>query len=110
VTVPATAWKAGMRVTASRLLARNDQSGIVYADLPTNDVSEVITVTFDEPFPYPPIVQCGIASGSGVTGRFEARPINISTTGFSVFVLLTDAAETNPEGWIDQPVHWFATV
>lgn len=106
--VPATQWQAGMRVTASRLLARNDQSRIETITF-ASAASYTQTITFDEPFPTVPVVLCGIASPSGTTGRWAARPYNISTTGFILFILKTDVAEPNA-AWDSQPVHWHATV
>lgn len=106
--VPATEWQAGMRVTADRLLARNDQSRVELISF-ASAASFTTNITFDEPFPAAPVVVANVASPSGVTSRWTARPYNITTTGFILFVLKTDAAEPNA-AWTDQPVHWYATV
>ncbi|WP_097982249.1 hypothetical protein [Streptomyces sp. f150] len=104
--VPATAWRAGMRITGDRLNAKDYQAGIVSVSF-TSQTSYTQAVVFPEPFPVAPIMNAEIASGSGVTGRFEARPINVTTTGFTLFVLLTDTAE-GADTWASQPVHWTA--
>ncbi|GGZ51857.1 hypothetical protein [Streptomyces rubiginosohelvolus] len=104
--VPATLWQPGMRITDARLNAKDYQAGSVSVSF-TSQTSYTQSVTFPEPFPVAPIMNCEIASGSGATGRFEARPINVSATGFTLFVLLTDTAE-GADTWASQPVHWTA--
>ncbi|MFD4000838.1 H-type lectin domain-containing protein [Streptomyces rubiginosohelvolus] len=104
--VPATLWQPGMRITDSRLNAKDYQAGVVLVSF-TSQTSYTQAVTFPEPFPVAPIMNAEIASGSGATGRFEARPINVSATGFTLFALLTDTAE-GADTWASQPVHWVA--
>ncbi|MGW3330623.1 hypothetical protein ACWDF9_08785 [Streptomyces rubiginosohelvolus] len=104
--VPATAWQPGMRITADRLNAKDYQASTVLVSF-TSQTSYTQAVTFPEPFPTAPIMNAEIASGSGTTGRFEARTINVSATGFTLFVLLTDTAE-GADTWSNVPVHWTA--
>ncbi|WP_128818032.1 hypothetical protein [Streptomyces sp. S063] len=104
--VPATLWQPGMRITDSRLNAKDYQAGVISVSF-TNQSSYTQVVTFPEPFPVAPIMSAEIASGAGVTGRFEARAISVNATGFTLFILLTDAAE-GPDTWSGQPVHWTA--
>ncbi|MFJ8224968.1 hypothetical protein [Streptomyces griseus] len=104
--VPATLWQPGMRITDSRLNAKDYQAGQLLISF-TSQTSFTQAVSFPEAFPIAPIMNCEIASGAGVTGRFEARPINVTTTGFSLFILLTDTAE-GADTWVNQPVHWTA--
>ncbi|MFS0695135.1 hypothetical protein [Streptomyces nitrosporeus] len=104
--VPATLWRPGMRITSDRLNAKDYQAGILVVSF-TNLASYTQNVTFPEPFPVAPIMNCEIAAGAGSTGRFEARPINVSATGWTLFVLLTDAAE-GPDTWSGVPIHWTA--
>ncbi|MFJ3597892.1 hypothetical protein ACIPRU_15415 [Streptomyces sp. NPDC090126] len=106
MTVPATLWQPGMRITDARLNAKDYQADVVLVSF-TSQTSHTQAVVFPEPFPVVPIMNAEIASGSGVTGRFEARPINVTTTGFTLFVLLTDTAE-GADTWSNQPVHWTA--
>ncbi|MFI0593707.1 hypothetical protein [Streptomyces griseus] len=95
-----------MRITDARLNAKDYQAGILTVSF-TNLASYTQNVTFPEPFPVPPIMNCEIASGAGTTGRFEARPINVSAVGWTLFILTTDAAE-GPDTWSNVPVHWIA--
>ncbi|MFI7563794.1 hypothetical protein ACIBVM_18390 [[Kitasatospora] papulosa] len=104
--VPATAWQPGMRITALRLAAKDYQAGIVSVSF-TSLASYTQSLTFPEPFPVAPIMNCEIAAGAGSTGRFEARPINVGPNGWTLFVLITDAAE-GPDTWANIPVHWTA--
>ncbi|MFB7228531.1 hypothetical protein ACFCY9_12515 [Streptomyces fimicarius] len=104
--VPATLWQPGMRITDDRLNAKDYQAGIILVSF-TSQTSFTQARTFPEPFPVAPIMNCEIASGSGPTGRFEARPINVTTTGWTLFILLTDIAE-GADTWASQPIHWVA--
>ncbi|MFF2013998.1 hypothetical protein ACFVWY_33735 [Streptomyces sp. NPDC058195] len=104
--VPATLWQPGMRITADRLNAKDYQAGVVSISF-TNLSSYTQAATFPTPFPTPPIMNAEIAAGAGSTGRFEVRTINVSASGFTLFVLLTDAAE-GPDTWVNVPVHWTA--
>ncbi|NEB57668.1 hypothetical protein G3I48_36145 [Streptomyces griseus] len=104
--VPATLWQPGMRITDSRLNAKDYQAGQLLISF-TNLSAYTQNNSFPEPFPVAPIMGCEIVSGSGVTGRFEARPINVTATGWTLFVLITDTAE-GPDTWVNQPIHWTA--
>lgn len=106
MTVPRTAWLAGMRITGDRLAASDVQAGLLSVSF-TSLSSYTRSVTFPEAFPVAPVMFVEIASGAGTTGRYEARPINITPTGFTLFVLLSDAAE-GADTWTDVPVHWIA--
>ncbi|MFE5996778.1 H-type lectin domain-containing protein [Streptomyces sp. NPDC056454] len=106
--VPATLWQPGMRITDSRLAAKDYQAGLLVVSF-TNLSSYTQVVNFPEAFPVAPIMNCEISSGAGSTGRFEARPINVSTTGFTLFVLLSDSAE-GPDTWANVGVHWTAVM
>ncbi|MFD9756083.1 hypothetical protein ACFWZZ_00760 [[Kitasatospora] papulosa] len=106
VAVPATDWRAGMRITGLRLAAKDYQAGQLLVSF-TNLASYTQAVTFPVPFPVPPIMNVEIASGSGTTGRFEARPINMTATGWTLFILVTDTAE-GPDTFSNIPIHWVA--
>ncbi|MBC9719514.1 hypothetical protein H9Y04_44150 [Streptomyces sp. TRM66268-LWL] len=90
-----TQWQPGMRITAERL----QDTGIQSATL---------AVTFPKPYPTAPIVQTEIVSGAGATARWGSRAININSTGFTLFLFITDAANT-PATWTNIPVQWIAT-
>ncbi|MFJ2292090.1 hypothetical protein ACIOG7_10315 [Streptomyces sp. NPDC087894] len=106
VAVPATDWRAGMRITGLRLAAKDYQAGSLSVSF-TGLSSYTQAVTFPVPFPVAPIMNCEIAAGAGTTGRFEVRPINVSPTGWTLFALITDAAE-GVDTWSNIPVHWTA--
>lgn len=64
------------------------------------------TVTFANPFSTLPVVNTNIASGNGVAAHWNSRAINVSTTGFQLFVYAdaSGAAQT----WTNIPVNWIA--
>lgn len=72
----------------------------------TTQLSFTMTVNFGFTFPVAPTVLANIDSGSGVTARWVARPINITTTDFVMFVF---SASSNTATWVDIPVKWQAT-
>ncbi len=72
----------------------------------TTQLSFTQTVSFGFTFPAIPTVLANIDSGSGVTARWVARPINITTTDFVMFVF---SASSNTATWVDIPVKWQAT-
>ncbi|MEU4178206.1 hypothetical protein [Streptomyces sp. NPDC026589] len=104
--VPATLWRPGMRITDARLNAKDYQAGVLLVSF-TNLASYLLNQTFPDPFPVAPVMDVEIASGAGTTGRFEARAINVTATGWTLFVLITDAAE-GPDTWSGVPIHWTA--
>ncbi|MEU0102234.1 hypothetical protein [Streptomyces sp. NPDC006267] len=104
--VPATLWRPGMTITDARLNAKDYQAGQLLVSF-TNLSSYTQVVQFPEPFPIAPIMSCEIASGAGPTGRFEARPISVSPTEWTLFVLLSDSAQ-GPATWSGIAVHWSA--
>lgn len=63
------------------------------------------TVNFGFTFPAIPFVWANISSGSGVTARWIARPINPTTTSFTMFVF---SASSDTATWVDIPVNWGA--
>lgn len=67
--------------------------------------SSTQVVNFGFTFPAEPRVFGNINSGAGATSRWVARPINITTTGFTMFVFSADGA-TNT--WASIPVNWTA--
>jgi len=67
--------------------------------------STTVPVNFGFTFPAVPKVFGNIDSGSGVTARWIARPINPTTTGFTMFVF---SASSDTSTWVDIPVNWVA--
>lgn len=73
----------------------------------TAQTSWTEAVVFPTSFSGQPRMSCNIASGSGNAARWGARAINVTSTGFTIFVFRgdnTDPAET----WTNIPVHWIA--
>jgi hypothetical protein len=73
----------------------------------TGVVSSTAPVTFGGlAFPVAPVVFGGIDAGTAPTALWHARPINVTTTGFTMFVFQgTGAIGT----WSNIPVNWTAT-
>lgn len=67
--------------------------------------SSTASVNFGFTFPAVPKVFGNIDTGSGVSARWVARPINITTTGFTMFVF---SASSDTSTWVDVPVNWIA--
>jgi hypothetical protein len=93
-----------MRLTPARLGER--ESGEVLVSF-TGTSNTSHTVAFGEPFAAPPRVWVEITSNLGTTAQFEARPINITATGFTLWVNVTDLART-AQTFTNVPVHWKA--
>lgn len=71
----------------------------------TNMLSYTQAVNFGFTFPDAPVVLASITTGAGSTARWVARPINPTTTGFTMFVF---SASSNTGTWTDIVVNWFA--
>lgn len=68
--------------------------------------SSTTAVNFGYTFPSEPVVLGNINSGAGATARWVARPITVTTTGFTMFVF---SASSDTSTWTDVPVNWTAT-
>jgi hypothetical protein len=68
-------------------------------------VSFTQVVNFGFTFPGVPQVYGNINSGVGATARWVARPINVTTTDFTMFVFSGNAVAA---AWTDIPVNWMA--
>lgn len=66
--------------------------------------SFTLAVTFDHPFPSPPIMSANIATTAGAAANWHARAAAVSTTGFTLFVFGPSST------WTDIPVQWHAHV
>lgn len=65
--------------------------------------STTVPVVFDVPFTETPSVHVNIASGDGSTAAWQSRGINVTTTGFTIFVYGSSST------WTSVPVHWIAS-
>jgi hypothetical protein len=65
------------------------------------------TVTFPTAFAATPVVMLNIFTGSGVAAHWSARAINITPTGFQIFVYADTGAAA--QTWSAIPVQWMAT-
>lgn len=83
----------------------NANGGVVNVSF-SSATSHTETVTFSTPFTSPPRVYTNIASGSGAAAHWDSRAINITTSGFTLFVFapLSGSAAT----WSNIPVNWDA--
>ena len=104
--VPRHNWAAGERITAARLNDTDIQRGQASVSF-TSQTSVSINVTFPTAFPTAPMLFCNIASGSGVAGRWGVRAINITSTGFTLF-LFTMSTSQAAATWSQIPVQWMA--
>jgi hypothetical protein len=59
------------------------------------------TVTFATPFRTAPAVSTNIATAPGTSTGWDSRGINVTTTGFTIFI-------TGPANSFTVPVHWQA--
>ena len=73
----------------------------------TARTSFVFDVNFTKTFTAPPVMSCNIASGSGTVARWASRAINVTSTGFQIFVFLMESAAPGT-AWSNVPVHWLA--
>ncbi|MEH0470890.1 hypothetical protein QA943_18880 [Streptomyces sp. B21-097] len=105
--VPATVWQPGMVITEPRLNGVDWQRGSVLVNF-TSQTSWTQAVTFPQAFPSTPVaVVPAIASGAGPTARWGSRAISITPTGFTLFLFVTDLANSAAT-WTDIPVSWVA--
>jgi hypothetical protein len=63
-------------------------------------------VAFGFTFPGIPTVVMNIDSGAGATGRWDARAISVTATGFTLFVFSNASGSTST--WADIPVSYIA--
>ncbi|WP_025620336.1 H-type lectin domain-containing protein [Salinispora cortesiana] len=101
-----THWQSGMLITPARL--GEQESGQVDVSF-TNLALYTQPVAFAEPFAATPRVTTQIVSGAGPTARWGSRPINITTTGFTLFVFRGDGVSPGST-WDDIPVQWIAVL
>ena len=67
--------------------------------------SSTANVNFGFTFPQIPKIFGNIDTGSGVSARWVARPINPTTSSFTMFVY---SASSDTSTWVDIPVNWIA--
>jgi hypothetical protein len=72
----------------------------------TSVTSFTVAISFKHPFATVPVMSVNIASGSGTTAQWHGRAINITNTGFTLFVFVTTA--TGAGTWVGVGVQWTA--
>lgn len=81
------------------------QAGV--ATVPVNNATSngthLTTVSFGRTYPIPPAVFVSLNNGAGATVGFTARPLNITTTNFQIFLTGGTSAVT-----FSTPVPWLA--
>lgn len=92
-------------ITTNLISTRAQATGTVGVSL-TAAASGTAAASFGVTFAQPPVVIPNIDSGAGITARFVARAIAITTTGFTVFVFSGDGTTAT---WSNVPVSWVAT-
>lgn len=73
----------------------------------TSLTSTTIPITFATPFSGQPRMFTNIASGSGSTQRWDSRAINVTSSGFTLFLFQGDGSDP-AQTWTNIPVHWMA--
>lgn len=73
----------------------------------TSQTSFSKAVTFPTPFAATPVVTTNIHFGGGNAAHWASRAINITTTGFTVFVFADTGSSA--QTWSAVPVQWIAT-
>ncbi|WP_445524809.1 H-type lectin domain-containing protein [Streptomyces cyslabdanicus] len=102
--VQATAWQPGMRITAERLAARNDQNGTVSLTWTTATANQWVQadVVFPQPFATTPVVHVtpqASAPAVGGTTTLMYAVSGVTTTGFSIRALRSTAFSGQPFAW-----------
>lgn len=72
----------------------------------TSQTSFTTAVSFGATFPTGPQVTVNINSGDGTTSRWSARAINVTTTGFTLFVY--NESGSPAQTWVNIPVGYIA--
>lgn len=101
-----------MSYNAGAIVRANDINSLFKAgtELVNFSNQEAFTqaVVFDQPFDSAPRVFPNIDTGAGVAARWQSRAINITATGFTLFVFSSEP--NDPSSWGDVAVSWLATV
>lgn len=89
-------------------IAAMQQAGTELITFSTLD-SFTTTVTFPTAFTATPVMPApNINTGAGAAGRWDARAINITNTGFTLWVFSNASGATS--SWSNIPVQWLAVV
>lgn len=103
--VPATTWLAGMRITAERLAARDDQKGVALVTWTSGTAGQWVEVAVTFPVPYPsapsvvqvlPLTSIPAVGGS-TTLMWGAS--GVSATGFYLRAFRSTAISNQQFGW-----------
>jgi hypothetical protein len=80
-------------------LAENRITSVSFTSLS----STTVNVTFTHPFSTAPVITTNINSGAGATAQWHSRAINITATGFQLFLFGAGAST-----WSNVAVQWMA--
>jgi len=69
----------------------------------TAATSGTLAIAFARPYSTAPSVSANINSGAGATASWQSRAINVSTTGFTLFIFGPSSTFTVPVQWQAQP-------
>ena len=69
----------------------------------TAATSGTLAVVFARPYTQAPSVSTNINSGAGSTASWQSRAINVTTTGFTLFIFGPSSSFTAPVQWQAQP-------
>lgn len=92
-----------LAIASLKAVPNGPQAGEVSVSF-TTLTSFTQAVVFPQPFTAVPNVFVNINTGAGSTSLWQARAINITTTGFTLFVYTTGGAVS----WVLVPVGWAA--
>lgn len=99
-----TYFAAGQRLTGARL-EQFVQRGIELVSF-TSLESYTKAILFPAPFAVAPVMAANIAVAPSPTARWDVRAIDVTTTGFTLFVFANASGATAT--WSNVAVHWIA--
>jgi len=95
---------SGGSVTVGNVPVLRGDTGEVLMSF-SNQPSATVAVSFGRTYPSAPVVIGNIDTAAGAAARWLARPINVTTTGFTMFVF---SADTSVSTWSNVRVNWVA--
>lgn len=97
-------WVAGKRLSGDAF-AKYIQAGEESISFTTQE-SFTQAVVFDTAFDAAPVVMVNISAAPSASARWDARAINVTSTGFDIFVFANASGSTST--WSAVPVQWQA--
>jgi len=95
--------EAGSDPASWLLLGKVVPSEGVLQDALQAGTSGTLAIAFARPYSTAPSVSANINSGAGATASWQSRAINVSTTGFTLFIFGPSSTFTVPVQWQAQP-------